>query len=224
MNDTVKKYLIQETELCILLALKGVRTLYGICLDSTETMTQEELYYNLFIMQKKGIISRRADSGEIWIGEELDSCIERIRTAARFIVLADADELVPEKYFYVARKGAVMLESAGQYDARQRTGAFYVEAVTEEDMQDRIRENGLAAGTAQEPVPAGVLRQVEGYWQEDKDAILQHSMVEKLLQEYDVRTRRKTRQCVRLGCGLDSYLVCSDGVVGDSGIGGGEKS
>lgn len=124
MNDTVKKYLIQETELCILLALKGVRTLYGICLDSTETMTQEELYYNLFIMQKKGIISRRADSGEIWIGEELDSCIERIRTAARFIVLADADELVPEKYFYVARKGAVMLESAGQYDARQRTGLF----------------------------------------------------------------------------------------------------
>ncbi len=219
MRETVKKFFIQETELCILLALKSVKALYGICLDSTETMTQEELCYNLFNMQKKGIIDRRADADVFCIEEELDSCIERIRTAARFIVLADADELVPERYFYVAREGAVILEAAGQYDTGN-AGAFHLEAVTEAVMWDRIRESGFVMETANGSVPAEVLERAQGCWQEDKDTILRHATVEKLLQEYDVHTHCKIKQCIRMSCGLDTYLVCSGGV----NIEGGEKS
>ena len=211
MREVTKKYYIQETELCILLALKGVQTLYGICLNSGTGMTQEELYYNLFIMQRKGIIRREADSNAFQIEEELDGCIERIRMAARFIVLADADELVPEKYFYVAREGAVMLEAAGQYDTEQQKSAFHLEAVTEETMWGIIRESGFQMKAAGGAIPSKVLEAAKCCWQEDKDTILQHSTVGKLLQEYDVHAQCKKKQCIRFVCGLDTYLVCSDG-------------
>lgn len=217
MREVTKRYYIQETELCILLALKGVRTLYGICLDSDTAMTQEELYYNLFMMQKKGILN-----GKFQIEEELDCCVGRICTAARFQVLADVDELVPEKYFYVASEGAVMLEPVGQYDTGEQKGSFYLEAITEDEMWDRIWDNGFQTKTAGVPVPDQILEAARHYWKEDKNAILQHAIVGKLLQEYDIQTQCKTKQCIRFHCGLDTYLVCSDG--SDVIEGGGERS
>lgn len=214
MREVTKKYHILETELCILLALKGEQTLYGICLNSDTAMTREELYYNLFIMQKKGLISRKTDSSGFWIETGLDCCIERICTAVQFIVLADADELVPERYFYVAREGAAVLEPVGQYDTGQQGGAFLLETVTEDAMWDIIRESVFQMETANESVPAKILEAAQDYWQEDKDMILRYPTVGKLLQEYDMRTQCKKKQCIKFICGLDTYLVCSDGIEG----------
>jgi len=211
MREVTKKYYIQETELCILLAFKGKQTLYGIDLNSAASMTREKLYHNLFAMQKKGMISRKDSFSDAFcIEEKLDCCMERIQTAARFLLLADADELVPEKYFYAAQEGAVMLEPVGQYDAGQQEGAFRLELITEAAMWKVIRENGIQMEPESAAVPDNILEEAQVCWLEDKDTILQRSAVQKLLQEYDVHTRSKKRQCIRFVCGLDTYLVCSD--------------
>lgn len=212
MREVTKKYYIQETELCILLAFKGKQTLYGIDLNSAASMTREKLHHNLFTMQKKGMISRKDSSSDAFCIEKgLDCCMERIRTAVRFLVLADADELVPEKYFYATQEGAVMLEPVGQYDAGQQKGAFRLEPVTEAAMWEVIRENGIQMETEPAAVPDNVLEEAQICWLEDKDTILQRPTVQKLLQEYDVHTQSKIRQCIQFACGLDAYLVCSDG-------------
>lgn len=210
MKELSKVYYIQEAELCILLALKGKKTLYGIALGSDASMTQEALYQNLFAMQKKGILTWTDTSGTFLIEEDLDSCVELIQKADRFVVFAAADELMPEQYFYIADRKAVMLQPVGQYDAVQSEGAFYMEKMPEDAMWDILRENGFETETAKDNVPYHIRAEAEEYWNEDKDAILQHPVVEKLLQEYDVRMQRKKKQCIKFVCGLDTYIVCSD--------------
>ncbi|MDE6917373.1 MAG: hypothetical protein K2P39_11320 [Lachnospiraceae bacterium] len=217
MKDVTKEYYILETELCILLALKGGQTLYGICVSSAQSMTREELYHSLFAMQKKGMIRKADDSNTLRIAGGLDSCIERIQTAERFWVLSDSDALVPENYFYAEhdawRRGAVMLEAAGKYDAALQEGAFRMKIITGAALSELFRENGFLGGqdmAEQEAVPAAVFEEAQSCWQEDKDTILQRATVKKLLQEYDICTQQKIRQSVQFRCGLDTYLVDSD--------------
>lgn len=214
MKEVSKVYFIQEAELCILLALKGQQTLYGLRLNSDASMTQETLYHNLFAMQKKGILVREDSSDTFLIEKDLDSCVELIREADRFIVFAGADELTPEQYYYIADKDAVMLQPAGQYDAVQPEGAFHMEKMPEDAMWDIIRESGFDMEAAHGTVPCSVRAEAQGFWNEDKDVILRHPTVEKLLQEYDVRTQSKKKQCIKFVYGLNEYFVCSDELQG----------
>lgn len=218
MKEISKVYYIQEAELCILLALKGTQILYGLRLNSDASMTQEALFLNLFAMQKKGILSRSKSSDTFLIEEDLDSCVELIQAADRFLVLAGSDELTPEQYFYIAGKEAVMLQPVGQYDAVQPEGAFHMEKMPEDAMWDRIRESGFGLETEQGIVPQSVRMEAQKYQNEDKEMILQHPAVDMILQEYDVHTQRKKKQWIKFVCGLDMYVVCSDALQG------GEKS
>lgn len=214
MKELTKEYCIQETELCILLALKGMQTLYGVRLSSAESMTRETLCRCLFAMQKKGIVGRPSSSDDaFWIEENMDECAGLIQAASRFIVLADADEQIPERYFYVAGDTAVMLQPAGQ-----QGGAFHMKKISKEAMWAVIGESGLGTEEEAMSVPEDIRREAQGFWQEDKDAILLYPAVKGLLQEYDVRTQCREKQRVRLVHGLDAYLVCGDG------LGGGEES
>lgn len=218
MKEISKVYYIQEAELCILLALKGTQALYGLSLNSDTSMTQEALFLNLFAMQKKGILIRPKSSDTFLIEEDLDSCVELIQAADRFLVLAGLDEQTPEQYFYIAGKEAVMLQPAGQYDAVQAEGAFHMEKMSEDAMWDRVWESGLGLETERRIVPHSVLMEAQKYRNEDKEMILQHPAVDMLLQEYDVHTQRKKKQWIQFVCGLDVYVVCSDEMQG------GEKS
>ena len=200
MTETLKKYYIKETELCILLAMKGKEALYGIRLDGGLFMTEETLYRSLFSMQKKGIAGKY-ETGAFWIEKELEGCIELICAAESFVVLADRDEMTPEQYFYVAEDDVVMLEPTGH------GGAFHMEKMTRDRMRDIFRDNGFCKNEKGSEAPQDILDKSLEYMYEEKDVILQYPEVEKLIQEYDVHTRQKKGQGIKFICGMDEYVV-----------------
>lgn len=200
MTETLKKYYIKETELCILLAMKGKETLYGVRLDSGLSMTEEALYRSLFAMQKKGIAGKD-ENGAFWIEKELDDCIELIRTAESFAVLADKDETVPEQYFYIAGDDVLMLEPTGH------GSAFHMEKMTRDKMQGIFSDNGFSKKENGSAVPQDIIDRALECMDWEKDVVLQYPEVEKLIQAYDMHTRQKKGQGIKFICGMDEYIV-----------------
>lgn len=208
-EELSKEYYIQEKELCVLLAMKGQNQLYGICMDGVESIDHAELYQLIFLMLKKGILNKTENVAygknrhhAYHIEESLEHCIDLIKKAKRFVVLANTDETVPEWYFYVAEKDAVMLQPSGQ------GGFLHIEQITKDRMCELVKENIgiLYCGEATDRI----YDTAKKCWQKDKDNILQNSAVKQLLQEYDITTQCKKSQVIRFAYGLDEFLVGSD--------------
>lgn len=206
-KEISKGYYIHEMEFGVLLAVKGLSELYGICLSGIESITQTELYQTVFHMMKKGILSK-ADS-QVQIEESLDSWIDTIIEAQSFIVFADADELIPESYFYVADDHVILIQPAGQ-----QSSLLYLEKISRDEMWELMKSKGLQT-LSKEPVecknpPIELYEEARDYWLADKEDILQKSRVKQLLQEYDIHTKCKKRQMIKFVCGLDEYMINSD--------------
>ncbi len=208
-EELSKEYYIQEKELCVLLALKGQHQLYGIRMDGIEFMDHAELYQIIFLMLKKGILSRpESVSYDIskphvyHMEKQLERCIDLIKKAKRFVVLANTDENIPEWYFYVAEKDVVMLQPAGQ------GGFLHMKQMTKDRMFEFVKESMVIqyCGEATDCI-YDVARKC---WQENKDSILQRPEVKQLLQEYDIATQYKKSQVIRFAYGLDEFLIGSD--------------
>ena len=208
MKEEISKgYYIHETEFGVLLAMKGLQELYGIQLNGIESITQTDIYQTVFNMLKKGILNTQ--EGQIQIEEALDNWIDMIKDAQSFIVFADADELIPESYFYVARGYAIFIQSMGQ-----QGNLLYLEKITPDKMWNNIRSNGLqdhkGEKTEYKEPPQGLYEEARDYWLVDKEHILQKPKVKQLLQEYDIRTKCKKKQIIKFVCGLDEHILCSD--------------
>ena len=195
-EELSKEYYIQEKELCVLLALKGQRQLYGLCMDGVESIDRAELYQLIFLMLKKGILNRPEnvayDINEqhvYHIEESLERCIDLIKKSKRFVVLANTDENIPELYFYVAEKDVVLLQASGQ------GGFLHMEQITKDRMCELVKENiaVLYCGEATDHIYDAAKK----CWQKDKDSILQNPAVKQLLQEYDITTQCKKSQVIR---------------------------
>lgn len=206
MKEEISKgYGLQETEICILLALKGVQELYGICFQGMEDITQEDIYRNVFQMLKKGILYKTEN--RLQIEETLDNWLDFIKNAEKFLVLADADELVPESYYYATADTVILLRPAGQQRSR-----LFMQKLTKAEMWEHIKNQGLEvkSHTNQHISPEGLLEKARECWYEDKEKLLQKQEIKQLLQEYDIDTKCKSRQLIRFSYGLDEYLMYSD--------------
>lgn len=210
-EELSKEYYIHERELCVLLALRGHHQLYGIRMESAETIDYKDIYQIIFAMLKKGMLTKnenlldddsKQNACNYSIEEKLKQCIDLIIEAKRFLVLADTDENIPEQYFYVREKDAVMLQAAVQEKV------LHIKYIAEDKMQIYCRKNTLAAYYNE--AAKDMYKAARECWKEDKDIILHKSMVKKLMQEYDIKTQCKTRQIIQFVRGLDEFWIISD--------------
>lgn len=207
MKEISKGYYIQETELSILLAIKGLQELYGIRLNGIESITQEEIYQTVFTMLKKGILNKLQD--RIQIEDSLDNLMDVIKNAQSFWVYADVDDSSPESYYYVAGKDAILIQSGGQ-----QNNLLSIEKMTSEEIMEVMTRNWLEQNAKEvmecKTPPEGLCEEARRYWLANKETILQKPKVKQLLQEYDVHTKCKKKQVIKFAMGLDEYIVYSD--------------
>lgn len=211
MTERVEKaYYLKEEELAVLLAITGVRQLYGFQMEDSVDIGGEKLRRTLFEMAKKGILS--SEEGKLRIHAEIEAVLKELAGADNVLLLSGGEEY-PENCIYIARN-TVFVQLLGQSGRRYR-----LELVTREKTAERIQEYGwkvpgLIENTRIYPEDEALCQKLRErariLYDMDRESLLQQGKeVRSVLIQYSVDRHRKLQQLLLIRGELEDYIVVS---------------
>lgn len=211
MTDRIEKaYYLHQEELAVLLAMQGVRQLYGFRMEIYPDMDAEQLHKILFGMARKNILS--VSGKQIQINKDMSAVLCDLAEAKNVLILSGQEEY-PECCIYVG-KSLVFVRLLGQ------SGRIYrMESVERERACFKMREYGFLVpgviGKGQicpedEKEYLQVQELARKLYHREKEGIMQQEEIRCCLIQYSVLQGRKVRQLLIINGVLEDYLAFSD--------------
>lgn len=206
-----KAYCLKQTELSVLMALMGVRRLYGFRMDEVLNMSRAELYNTLFALGKKQLVSPEGNGFQIQ--GEISALLRDVAGAEAVLVYAGGEEY-PECCIYIGRR--IILVRQMKADENR----YAISALETEEICQALREFGWGvsgvsgknenfAGDTEAMEQVGKL--AHSVFDQEIKTTLQEETVQCCLILYSVKQEQKTRQLLLINDILENYLVLCDG-------------
>ncbi len=205
---TYKAYYLKKIEFKILLAIKGVKELYGFFLGEQGKIKQSEMNRQLFEMAKKEIVVAKAD--QLVIHPELDAMLNHVMNARQMLVLAEKSAEHPEYCIYID-SDAVGIQIYGQENQMVR-----IERIALCDLPEWIVESGFrieqiltedALFREEEVICREISEIADNAFGKEKNEILKQEGIYACLQFFDALSRKKKQQILLLSNGLEDYIA-----------------
>lgn len=205
-----RAYCLKQAELAVLMALMGVRRLYGFRMDEALNMNRDELNNILFALGKKQLVA--LEGNVFQIQGELSALLKDMAGAEAVLVYAGGEEY-PECCIYIGRRMIL----ARQMKADENRCAIL--ALETEEICQALRESGWGvpgasgknedfAGNSEVSDRVGKL--AHRMFDQEMKSILREEAVQCCLILYSVKQERKTRQLLLINDILENYLVLCD--------------
>ncbi len=203
-----KAFYLKKLEFKILLAMKGVKEIYGFFLGNQEEMEQSEMNRQLFEMAKKEIVAVKAD--QLLLHPELDVLLNHVMNARQMLVLAEKSARHPECCVYIDSE-AVGIQIYGQENQMVR-----IERIALCDLPEWIVESGFkieqmltedALFREEEVICREISEIADNAFCKEKNEILMQEGIYACLQFFDTLSRKKKQQILLLSNGLEDYIV-----------------
>lgn len=106
-----KAYYLKSNELKILLALKGMKELYGFKFGDDKELDRVQIHQALFEMHKRELVY--TDGEKLRLIPDIDEIVKNICKASRVLILSESEGRYPEQCVYIADK-AVCVQIIGE--------------------------------------------------------------------------------------------------------------
>lgn len=207
-----KAYYLKVNELKILLALKGMKELFGFTL-SGEEMNREQVNRALFEMHKKDLVA--SDGTRLKLIPEMDDILQQICNAGKILLFSEQEGKYPQQCIYLA-ESAVSLQIVGENRENVR-----LEKISKENLPEWLT---LAGGQLEQLVGDESLYCAkpveETRWQllgkqlfeEDMSAVFEHDPVKACFDLLSVVTKKRVERIFLVRDNVQDYIVTGNGL------------
>ncbi len=203
-----KAFYLKKLEFKILLAMKGVKEIYGFFLGNQEEMEQSEMNRQLFEMAKREIVAVKTD--QLLLPPELDALLNHIINAGEMLIMAEKSARHPECCIYIDDE-AVSIQIYGQENQMVRLEQTALGSLPEWIVESGFKiEQMLTENTLfrEEELVCRKISEIAGNaFYREKNEILGQEGIYACLQFFDTLSRKKKQQILLLSNGLEDYIA-----------------
>ena len=213
MMQVTKAFYLKTIEFKILLALKGMKEIFGFKLCGEDDIAQAQVNQAIFELNKKGIVF--AENNKLILIPEMNELLDAISQADRILIMSDCEGRYPEQCVYIADR-AVSLQIAGQNKELVR-----LERIDSEVLPEWLMEVGgkleqiITDESFYEEQPAerpGLRHLATELFEKQRELVFEQKKVKVCFEVISLMTRKRMSMIFLYNDEIYDYIVVTNGI------------
>lgn len=210
MMQVTKAFYLKTIEFKILLALKGMKEIFGFKLSGEEDIDQMQVNQAIFELNKKGIVS--TGNNKLVLIPEMNELLDAISQADRILIMSECEGRYPEQCIYVADK-AVSLQIAGQNKELVRLEGIETEVLPEWLMEAGGKLEQIITDESlyeEQPIERPEIRQLATeLFEKGKEEIYEQKRIKVCFEVISLLTRKRMSMIFLYNDEINDYIIAT---------------